>query len=227
MEENKDVDALYEDLRKELANAAAEEEPAVPSDQKPTEEPTPENTNAEESEELSEDDISKLGPKAQKRIREQAAEIKRLAEEATKVPDAPAPEDTPAPQDFKNVNEFLNAVEDEPSRKLLEKFYGVIKGEMSSTLAPIEQKNNETRFETEFSQYATIEGLADYKNDLRKSFLRNPSMSIKSLVGEIVTDLHLHKIKPIEGTRSTPNRGPVDTSNLSKDELYALLESQR
>lgn len=227
MEENKDVD-LYEELRKTLASSeSSEEETEVASDQKPTTDETVEKPNEDENTELTEDDISKLSPRAQKRIREQAEEIKRLAESKAETPEKPQEEETPTPQDFKSVQEFLSAVEDEPSRKLLEKFYGVIKGEISSTLSPIEKANNEAKFENEFSKYEKIEGLADYKNDLKSTFLRNPNQSMKSLVGEIVTDLSLNKIKPIENKPSSPNRGEVNTDNLSKDQLYDMLDTLR
>ena len=231
MDDNKDVGSedLYEELRKTLEKEQEpeEEESSVASDQKPEGDgDAPKDEVTDENEELSEEEISKLSPRAQKRIRDLAGQVKELAEkpavETTETPPETKPEDS---QSFKNVKEFLDAVEDEPSRKLLEKFYGVIKGEMSSTLAPIEQKNNETRFETEFNKYEKIEGLADHKNDLKKTFLRNPSQSLKALIGEVVTDLQLSKVKPLEATPSSPNRGKVDTSTLSKDELYDMLDT--
>ena len=202
-----------------------EEKPQVASDQNSTE--TPEEAVSEDAE-LSEEEISKLTPRAQKRIRELAEEVKKLAEKPQEIAEEPQEESKPDSQSFKNVKEFLSAVEDEPSRKLLEKFYGVIKAENTAILAPIEQKNNEARFEQEFSTYETIEGLAAHKADLRKTFLRNPNQSIKSLIGEVVTDLQLSKVKPIESTPSTPKHGEaVDTSNLSKDELYTMLDTLR
>lgn len=227
--ENKDVD-LYAELKATLEKSE-EEETSVASDQKPKEEVVPPvEDNKDENAELTEEEISKLSPRAQKRIREQAEQIKKLSEKpADESPDVPAEKkDEATPQDFKNVQEFLSAVEDEPSRKLLEKFYGVIKSETSTILAPIEQKNNETKFETEFSRYEKIDGLSAYKEDLRKTFLRNPNQSIKGLIGEIVTDLSLNKIKPVEKTPSTPNRtGKVDTDGKSKDELYDILDTLR
>lgn len=231
MEDNKDVD-LYAELKKTLESVDESEEleTSVASDQKPKVEDKPNEIVEDENAELTEEDISKLSPRAQKRIREQAEEIKRLAEKpAEKSPEEIAKEDEkPTPQDFKNVQEFLNAVEDEPSRKLLEKFYGVIKGEISSTLSPIEKANNEAKFNEEFSKYEKIEGLADYKNDLKKTFLRNPNQSLKALVGEIVTDLSLNKIKPIESQPSNPNRdGKINTDDLSLEQLYELQESMK
>ena len=226
MEENKGED-LYEELRKTLAKESEVEEPSVATDQESPEEKTSEKEEIiSEDGDLTEEEISKLHPKAQKRIKELADKVKELAEK----PAEQSPDETPEPEpdsQFKNVQEFLDAVEDEPSRKLLDKFYHVIKSETSEILAPIEQKSNETRFETEFSKYEGIEGIADYKNDLRKSFLRNPKQSLKALVGEVVTDLQLNKVKPIEKTPSSPNRGAVDISTKSKDELYDMLDTMR
>ena len=110
----------------------------------------------------------------------------------------------------------------------METFYEVIKGETSSILAPIEKANADAKFESEFSKYAAIDGIADYKNDLKKTFMRNPNQSLKGLVGEVATDIMLNKVKPIEKTPSTPNRdGKVDLDALSKDDLYDKLESMR
>lgn len=224
MSNENDVD-LYDELRKTLESSdeTEVEESSEASDQEPTPEDKAEEIVEDESEELSDDDISKLSPRAQKRIREQAAEIKRLSE----LSNVDKEDNKTDSHQFSNVKDFLEAVQDEDSRKLLETFYGVIKGEMSSTLAPLEQKNNEIKFESEFKKYEGIEGLSDYKNDIKKTFLRNPKQSLKALVGEVVTDLHMNKVKPIEKSPSSPNRDKVDTSKLSKDELYDMLEGMR
>lgn len=227
MAENKDVD-LYAELKKTLESVdePEEKESLVPSDQKPKEDVDTSKEKVDiESEELSEEEISKLGPKAQKRIREQAAEIKRLAELPPKE-EKPQEDKKPDSQKFKDVQEFLSAVQDEPSRNLLSKFYEVIKGETSSILAPIEKANAEAKFNEEFGRYEKIEGLSDYKNDLKKTFLRDPNQSLKALIGEVVTDLQLNKVKPIEKTPSSPNReGKVNLDNLSTEELYDHLAS--
>lgn len=225
MEDNKDVEDLYEELKSELNKDSEEEESSGASAQKPEDVAVEEDPNAPA--ELSEEEISALSPRAQKRIRELAEKVKEFAEApAVEETPTPTPEDITTPHDFKNVQEFLAAVEDEPSRKLLETFYTVIKGETSSILAPIEQKNNETRFDNEFSKYEVIDGLSDYKNDLKKTFLRDPSKDPKALIAEVVTDLQLNRIKPIESTESTPNRdGKVDTSNMDLEQLYETLDT--
>ena len=227
METKKDVD-LYAELKKTLESEEVETPEA--SLEKPKEEViTPKEDDNEA--ELSEEEISKLSPRAQKRIRGLAEEVKKLAESKAE-PEKETPKETPKEEtkpthEFKNVQEFLSAVQDKPSRELLEKFYGVIKSETSTILAPIEQKNNEAKFDLEFGKYKGIEGLSDYENDLKKTFLRNPNQSLKALVGEIVADISLNKIKPIEKTASTPNRGTISTEGKSKDELYDMLESMK
>ena len=232
-EENKDVD-LYAELKKTLETADEPEVEDKPSgaspEQTPATDPAKEEVKSEP--ELSEEEISKLTPRAQKRIRDLADKVKELADKPAEEPEkeiAPEPQEEPKPDssNFKDVKEFLNAVEDEPSRKLLEKFYGVIKSETSQILAPVERQNNEAKFEKEFSKYEKIEGLSDYHDDLKKTFLRNPNQSFKALIGETVADLQLNKVKSVEKTPSTPNRGKVDTSNLSKDELYDMLDTMK
>ena len=229
-EENKDVD-LYAELKATLSSVDEPEVEATPEaslEKAPATDPAKEEVKGET--ELSEEEISKLTPRAQKRIRDLADKVKELAEKPAVEPEkeeTPEPQEEPKPdaQNFKNVQEFLSAVEDEPSRKLLEKFYGVIKSETSQILAPVERQNNEAKFEKEFSKYEKIEGLSDYHDDLKKTFLRNPNQSFKALIGETVADLQLNKVKSVEKTPSTPNRGKVDTSNLSKDELYDMLDT--
>lgn len=225
MEDNKDVD-LYEELKREL-DKSKEEEPSVASDQEPQiEQPTV----VDESGELSEEEISKLSPRAQKRIRDLAGQVKEMAERPAVIETPEATPEVPEPEspNFTNVQDFLAAVEDAPSRKLLETFYSVIKGEISTTLTPIEQKNNETLFDTKFAQYEGIDGVADHKDDLKKTFLRDPKQDIEKLVGKVVLDLQVSKVKPIESAPSDPNRnGKVNTDDMSKDQLYEALETMR
>ncbi len=227
--ENKDVgEDLYAELHKALASESepeAEEAP-VASDQKPIEEVETSESQNNDSE-LSEEEISKLTPRAQERIRKLAEQVKNFAEKQPEKPVIAEESDTESPK-FKDVQDFLAAVEDEPSRKLLETFYGVIKGEISTTLSPIEQANNKAKFESEFSKYEKVEGLADYKNDLLKTYMRNPNQSFKALIGETIADLQLSKVKPVEKSPSSPNRsGVTDLDTLSKDDLYSQLETMR
>lgn len=226
MTENNDVD-LYEDLKKEL-DKPEEEETIGASAEKPNKEDEPNKEIINEDGDLSEDEISKLSPRAQKRIREQADKIKELSEkpEAKTEDKEIVPESKP--HEFNDVEEFLKAVQDEPSRKLLETFANVLKKENSTILAPLEAKNNEARFETTFSKYEKIEGFGDYKDELKKTFLRDTKQDIDSLFAKTVVDLTLNKIKPSLNTESKPNRdGKVDLEGASLEQLYDALDKTR
>ena len=239
-EKEKDVD-LYDQLEKELGGdkEAVRDEiekkgKSKPKDKgdgassgKPEEKvETPKDNNENLDGEFTEEEISKLSPRAQKRIRELAEEVRKLAEKPAEKPDAPQ-EKKDESVDPKNVEEFLAAVEDEPSRELLRKFYKVVKTETDTVLAPVEQKNNETRFETEFNQYAEkIDGLKDHYDDLKKTFMRDPKQSVKGLISDLALELQMSKIKPVDKGESDPKRdGVIDIDSLDKDQLYDLLES--
>lgn len=229
MAKENDVD-LYAELEKELKGAKESEEveTVVASDKDTTvDDKTKKDVVEDENAELTEEEISKLSPRAQKRIRGLAEEVKELAKTKEIVEEKKDDKEIPTVIEPKNVEEFLNAVEDEDSRNLLGKFYKMIKGEIDTTLSPIEQKNNETKFETEFSKYSEkIEGLADYKADLKKTFLRNPTKSVEDLVSKVALDLQLNKVKPLEEKPSDPNRdGKVDTEGMSLDELYDTMDT--
>ena len=230
MTKENDVETdLYEDLKKELDKpVSAVEETVLAGEQKPTIEKPIEKENKDEPE-LSEKEISELSPRAQERIRDLAKQVKELSEKEIEVkPEEKVIIPDDKPHDFKDVKEFLDAVQDKDSRKLLETFYGVIKKETSSTLAPIEAKNNETKFETTFGQYEKIEGMADYKEELKKTFLRNPSQDLSSLIAKTVTDLTLNKIKKVEDKPSEPNRsGKVDLDSLDLAGLYDALDKTK
>ena len=229
MTENNDVD-LYKELQDELAKSGAEEAP-VASDQKPIDEGTSKKETEDEPE-LSEEEISKLSPRAQKRIRDLAEQVKEISkkeiEEKPEVKEEKEISTEDKPHEFKDVDEFLNAVQDKDSRKLLENFAKVMKKENSTVLAPFEQKNNETKFETTFGQYEKIEGMADYKEELKKTFLRNPSQDLASLIAKTVTDLTLNKIKKVETKESAPNRaGKPDLDSLDLEGLYDALDKTK
>ena len=227
-EEKKDVESLYDELNKTLENDSEEEEASGASAEKPKEEADDSKPNdGDENAELSEEEISKLSPRAQKRIRDLAEEVKKLAEKPEpEKPEENAEDKETKANEFDTIDAFLTAVEDEPSRKLLETFYKVVRKELSSTLSPLEAQQNEVKFETAFKDFENIEGIEDYKNDLKKTFMRDPSKPLKALVGEVLVDLQSSKIKPTESKPSSPNHsGKVDTDGLSKDELYATLEN--
>lgn len=227
------VEDLYKTLHEELDKGSNEEEIVVSSDQKPEDDKEIDTSKTkvdDEQTELSEEEISKLSPKAQKRIRELSEKVKDFAtkdQQKEISPEDDSKETISDTQNFKSVQEFLAAVEDEPSRKLLEAFHKVITGEISETLSPVQRANRETEFETQFAKYSTIEGLQDHKDDLKKSFMANPSTPIKALIGDTVLEMQAAKIKPTDDTPADAARGEVDISTLSKEELYDYLEKNR
>lgn len=230
MEDTKDVsqkEDLYQQLDEELAKGR-EDEPGASAEKSEKEKPST-DADAKEKEdlagdaELSEEEISKLSPRAQKRIRDLAQKVKTLA--TPEKESAAEDEDKSAPR-FKSAKEFFAAVQDEPSRKLLEEFHSVLKGELSSTLAPIERQNAEKQFEDFIRPFERIEGLSDLKGDLKKTFLRDPNQSLKTLVGEAIADLEISRVGRIEAEPSEVNRdGAPSLEGKSTDELYDLLES--
>ncbi|MDE2020609.1 MAG: hypothetical protein KGJ13_09765, partial [Patescibacteria group bacterium] len=180
------------------------------------------------------EEINSLTPKAKKRFHALSEKVKELAQKpqpaAEESPEAPENKTEPKPEkkEFQNIKEFLDAVEDEPSRELLSHLYNVIKKETSSILGPVEQRNNEARFEAEFSAYAAkFPNLADHKNDLRKTFLRNPETPIKSLIGDTLVDLQMAKVEiQGEGESKASREGKPDLDSMSKEDLYGELENQ-
>lgn len=196
--EEKSIDVELEAL---FANNSEETEPSVASDEKSETNDTQVVVDEPKAEVIT--------PRAEERIRNLVKETK-----------------------FNKVDEFINAIEDEPSRNLLKQFAGVLQEEYSATIDkrfnPIVSDYNSTKFDKEFEQYiGKAPSLASHKADLKQSFLRDPNQSIKALVGEVIADTILNKIRPIEGTASIAQRGTPDISNASKDDLYSMLEAMR
>jgi len=69
MSEETKSDDLYAELRKTLENESAEEKSAAADDQKSTPEKTGEKEITDENGELTDEEISKLHPKAQNALR--------------------------------------------------------------------------------------------------------------------------------------------------------------
>lgn len=154
--------------------------------------------------------------RAQERIRE-------LVEENKKLKDA---NDTRSNSD---VDAFLNSIEDEPSRNLLKQYSALMEQKLQKSINPVVVDYQTARFEKEFSQFAAVSpDLAEHKEDIRKDFLRNPSQSLKGMVGERLMDIQSSKIKPLETATPTVNRsGTPSLDTLDKDSLYDILENQR
>jgi hypothetical protein len=161
--------------------------------------------------------------RANERIQELLEENKRLKESPKKA--ELDPYETPK---FKNLDEFVNAIEDEPSRKLLKTYGEILTNQLRSEVAPVLSEHNDAKFKREFdSMVSRVPALSAYEDSLKKSFNRNPNQSIKALVGEVIVDGIFNKVKPIESKGSSPNRTAPDISDASKEDLYSILESMR
>jgi hypothetical protein len=160
-----------------------------------------------------------LSPRAQERIKTLLEENKGLKEALQS-------------RNSSQIDTFINSIQDEPSRNLLKQFGSLLLKDVETRFQPALSQYNDDRFEREFSQYASkIPALADHKEDIRKTFKRNPSQSLKSIVGDALVDIQSAAIKPVESAPSAVNRTQrPDASGLadkSTDELYDILETQR
>lgn len=155
--------------------------------------------------------------RAQDRIRE-------LVEENARLKEAGIPKD-----EFSDVETFINAIEDEPSRKLLQQYSVLLEKKLSSQFSPVLSEYHQSKFDKEFDTFALkAPSLNAYKEELKKSFNRNPNQSLKALIGEVVVENLLTRVKPIEKQASVANRNAPDLSLVDKKEdLYAILESMK
>lgn len=242
--ENKDVEDLYKELDEALNDDSGEDTPGASAEDDKGEDGAPaadkkvEDTPADGAEDdqgsdefggMTEKEFDSLTPRAQKRIRDLAARLKdgKPAEDKPaddKPADDKKPEDVPA--EFNTIEDFLAAVKDEPSRKLLEMFAKVIDKSQSSKIAPLLEKSASELFDAKFTAFEKIDGMAAHKEDLRKTFMRTPTTDLESLVGSRLLAIQMGKIKPGEKKPSTPSHdgGKVDLSAASKDDLYGMLE---
>ena len=84
-------------------------------------------------------------------------------------------------------------------------------------------------FDSKFDQVASlVPGLDAHKNDLKLTFSRTPNATPEQLIGQLVLS-KLTSSKPKTETRSASvgRTGAPNISELSKDDLYAQLESMR
>lgn len=130
-------------------------------------------------------------------------------------------------QNSTDIDKFVSSIADEPSRNLLKTYGDLLRADINKRINPVVDRYQESRFEEEFKQFGDkIPELAGHKDEIRKSYLRNPSLAIKSLVGDVLLDIQTSKIKPLENSISIANRGQQDISDASKDDLYAMLETK-
>ena len=147
--------------------------------------------------------------------------VRKLAEENTKL------KEQLASQNATDIDKFVNSIADEPSRNLLKTYGDLLRADINKRINPVVDKYQESRFEDEFKQFGDkIPELAPHKEEIKKQYMRNPSLAIKSLVGDTLLDIQTSKIKPLETDTSVANRGKQDIGDASKEDLYAILESR-
>ena len=146
--------------------------------------------------------------------------VRRLAEENTQL------KEQLATKNSTDLDKFVQSIEDEPSRNLLKTYGQLMEEKIRKDLNPLLEDYNTSKFEKEFSQFENIPNLSAHKEELRKTFLRNPSQPLKGLVGEILVEAQSSKIKPIEMAHSQASRTTPNIDEASTEDLYALLESK-
>jgi len=168
------------------------------------------------STETAETHIEEASQRAQERIRElleENASLKQIKE-------------TPPVKDV-TIDSFVNSIEDEPSRNLLRTFGELIKKDMESKFSPVISEYQTQKFEKDFAAYDSIPEIAAYKDDLKKSFNRDPSVSLKSLVGEKLLDIQTSKVASVEGRTVAPRDTQPNLADASTEDLYKLLDSMK
>ena len=200
----KDVD--LEQLLKDTLKSE-ETESSVASDEKTVDEP-----EVTKTEEVIDESKEEPSLRAQDRIRKLVDENKNLKGE-----------DLP----YNSVDEFLAAIEDAPSRQLLETYNKLQQRETMSKLDPVLKDSQSKKFDEEVE--ALVEKLPELKahlSDMKKTYMRNPSQSIRALASETVLDIVLSKVKPAETKTAQPARGNLEASmDMDKEDLYDLLGS--
>lgn len=231
-EENNDVEALYAQLDKELADKdSGEEETPGAGDQEPTDKVIKSESQIDdENAEMTEEELSKESPRAQKRIKDLLEKNKALTdskkreEETPIIPTEEKPD--PAKPVFKTVQDYLDAVEDEDTRNLLEGLSQVMMKELSSTVEPLQAQKNTIEFEKQFKEFEGLEDIVDFKDDLMMTYQRDPSKSVKALVGETLVDLQTKKVATSVDTPSQPDHsGEINTDGMELEDLYSTLDT--
>ena len=115
-------------------------------------------------------------------------------------------------------------VADPGSREVLRSIAQLLEKNIESKYAPkmseVEQERNERQFD---SLAGKIPALAPFKTEVLKSLQNKPGTSLKSLVGEILIDKQLSKIKPTETQGSNVSREAPDLDSMELEDLYELL----
>lgn len=194
------------DLEALLADESLEIDPAGAS---------AENIKTDEDTSVVEQAKDEASTRAQERIRELVEENKLLKQSSNI-------------QNSTELETFINSIEDEPSRNLLKQFGQLVRDDFRKDYGPVVDDYQNSRFEKEFSIYENkIPDLKAHRDEIKKSFLRNPSQSLKALVGDTLLEIQESKIKPLDNSSSVASRTkPEVSADTSKEDLYALLESR-
>lgn len=128
-----------------------------------------------------------------------------------------------------DFDEFVNSIQDEPSRNLLKQYGSLLEKRVEQKYAPVLSNYRESEFERQFADFsAKVPSLAGHKEDIKKTFLRDPNADLRKIVAERVLDISTAQIKPLETAPSQVNRdGAPSLEDASKDDLYAILETQK
>ena len=164
-----------------------------------------------------EDDTSPVEADTSLRAQER---IRGLLEENKKLKEQTQPKET----------KWIDTIEDEGTRNLLKRTIEEAVQQTENRFKPLQSDFQASQFEKTFNQYSQIDpNLGKFKEELRKEFARNPDMNVKSRIGEIVLDLKMSRVNPLETKGSQSPRGgdSLNLDNASKEDLYALLEANR
>ena len=172
------------------------------------------NSNTSAPDNAAEEAKAEASARAQERIRELIEENKTLKQS----------------QNISNstdIDKFVNSIEDEPSRNLLKTYGDLLQKEIEKKVNPVVQNYQESQFDKEFSMYGDkIPELASHREEIKKTYLSNPSLSIKSLVGDTLLDIQSSRIKPVESSNSIASRETPSIADASTEDLYAILATR-
>jgi len=209
-----ELDAILADDSKEINSSGASDGKVV--------EPTPEELAASQAKAKEEADKaaaekekeSQASARENDRVRKLSEENKTLKEQLNL-------------QNSSDIDKFVSSIADEPSRNLLKTYGDLLRADINKKLSPIASKYQDAEFEEQFKQFGDkIPELAAHKEEIKKEYLRNPSIAIKSLVGDTLLDIQTSKIKPISADASIASREKKNVEDASIDELYAILETR-
>jgi len=127
------------------------------------------------------------------------------------------------------LDKFLNSsVGDAGSRKVLREYADVLAKELTGRMSPEFSKVKAIEANETFNEIASkVPGLSAHKAEVMKTLQNNPNANIKAVIGEIILNRAISKVKPVEDSSSSVNRSATDLDSMDTNELYDLLESQR